>query len=333
MGEHKLNISDETLSRLMASLFSKIASCPALDSHLRSLLEQRCNMPNWLENEAILGVLTNEEYLNKLHVWSETAQLQDTHAMGSIFHNLNGTEKDFDQQLIDKLAELAGLNFLVKESYHTISMVPRSTRRQSPDISAIKENELHIVEIKRLRAPRTVGDHLDLVLSVARLCYPEILGQVSVSVNLPMQSRFNLAPVGNKEVADAYCLVEQIIEAQQKRSKRFSWQGSSVVLKKSEHPLDLVFRTGGGTSAELSARREYLVQKLMEKVKDRARYALKQIDDRRGTGSVHGLALLVLERQADFRWEPEICALFDSRISAFRREMKDHNSLNDMRII
>ena len=94
-----------------AQLLQNLSILPQIRQYLTNSLNNRIQTDNWYENRIIRTVLRNPGFLDHLEQTLEDAHLEAVDNSEEIFGVLNGTEEDYDEQLIDAIAEVRSVRW------------------------------------------------------------------------------------------------------------------------------------------------------------------------------------------------------------------------------
>ncbi len=146
---------------------------PCIDAFFGQHLRMRMQRCDWLDNPLIQLLIVNpaEDNLSIIENWLATIRPYNS-LYDDIRKELAGTEKEFDAQLHDLLAELHGAVWILQSGFKCLGKIGRTDKR-TPDYVARKDNADCIFEVKNLRRPPTLIDLLETKLRIRCLQNPE----------------------------------------------------------------------------------------------------------------------------------------------------------------
>lgn len=141
-----------TLEDLKKRLFVKLDKNPLLREFFKDMLEERVKHEGWLENVLVQAVLRDEA--ETVADMLESVKKHRPKLVNELAESLAYKKKDMDDKIIDGLAELNGLCYIIRQGYSDIKKINEQPKKKlkSPDFKAKKGEKFTLFEVKNQRA-------------------------------------------------------------------------------------------------------------------------------------------------------------------------------------
>jgi hypothetical protein len=210
-----------TLAELQTRLFATLSKYSHISDFFGEMLTERVGRADWLDN-ALAQVLLHEaeSNLQLLSQFVVAVGNYDNSLLNDLRSQLTGKEKDFDNQLNDLLAELNATRWLIEKGYTNVAKIPRAPQK-TPDLQAQLNNSSYAIEVKNIRAPNSLVDHLMMKLESQNLKYPDIYTNVFV-VDLPLDDDSS-DPLDDTDQLNVMKFLNGLHDAVVSEKTDFSW--------------------------------------------------------------------------------------------------------------
>ncbi len=173
-----------SLDYLKQEVISKLQNYPSIERFFKEQIVNRMKNELWLESHLIQIILLDIKD-NIDNLTRSLNQIENDTYNYDILKNkrLNGSEKDWDFQVGDLLAELNAYLYLKRVGFNDIKVIPQSAGK-TPDFSAVKDEVKYLFEVKNMRSPFTWSDYFFDKWHAKLIQYPDIYKSVQFDINL-----------------------------------------------------------------------------------------------------------------------------------------------------
>ncbi len=142
-----------TLENLKDELFVKLDKNPLLREFFKDMLVERVKHESWLENDLVYAVL-NDRTETVAHML-DSVRKHNPKLVNELAESLAYKKKEIDDKIVDGLAELNGLCYIIKQGYSDIKKIKVQPKKKlkTPDFVAKRGEKFTLFEVKNLRAP------------------------------------------------------------------------------------------------------------------------------------------------------------------------------------
>ena len=141
-----------TDSPMKTQLLTRLDRFPLLTRYLKSSLAQRLECDNWYENRVLRYIVRDSDWVSYLEKTFNDASLEAVVNSDCIFATLSGTQRDYDNQLFDALAEVRLIAWARESGYDDrIEKLKAESGIRTPDFLMTKGEEVVVGEAKHLR--------------------------------------------------------------------------------------------------------------------------------------------------------------------------------------
>ena len=306
-----------TLENLKDELFVKLDKNPLLREFFKDMLEERVKHDGWLENDLVYAVL-HDRTETVAHML-DSVRKHNPKLVNELAESLAYKKKGMDDNIVDGLAELNGLCYIIRQGYSDIKKIKVQPKKKlkTPDFVAKRGEKFTLFEVKNQRATG-IFDSILRKFSPLEFLKPQIHQPcLEIVINphlVPDESRSEL----DKRMISKF--VEGIDTAISNRLTSFELEYDKLVEEKTVHRTlrcNIDYDKPHGISYPGGSR--IRMSRLLNKTSEGIRKAIEQFNDFEKDNKYDKVIL--------FNWEPPVGYDFfnDNHSRHYKRFLKRVN--------